>query len=252
MEFTVDAMIRGYHEYRQIWEAEDGEVLQCQRETGNRHDLYAVATVKNDVIVGHVPRLISSLCSIFIRRGGSITCTVTGRCRYSADLVQGGIEIPCKLTFITDSETEYNKTRKLVEDALSVKLSSSSKTSAGIKLGTQKDDADSSILNDDALIKIEDVDIQADQPPPSKKCKIDFEAVIMGEILTDVHINLAQTLLKSQFDQLNGLNNTLYQARKVTLTKDTVANKLQIIHCKARSHWIVATTVKCTPGTVKV
>ena len=74
----------------------------------------------------------------------------------------------------------------------------------------------------------------------------------MGEMLTDMHINLAQTLLKSQFDQLNGLNNTLYQARKVTLTKDTIANKLQIIHCKARSHWIVATTVKCTPGTVKV
>ena len=141
----------------------------------------------------------------------------------------------------------------MVEDALSVKLSSSSKTSAGIKLGTQKDDADSSILNndadssilnDDALIKIEDVDMQADQPPSSK---IDFETVIMGEMLTDVHINLAQTLLKSQFDQLNGLNNTLYQARKVTLTKDTVANKLS-----ARSHWIVATTVKCTPGTVKV
>ena len=71
-------------------------------------------------------------------------------------------------------------------------------------------------------------------------------------MLTDVHIILAQTLLKSQFDQLNGLNNTLYQARKVTLTKDTVANKLQIFHCKARSHWIVATTVKCTPDTVMV
>ena len=49
--------------------------------------------------------------------------------------------------------------------------------------------------------------MQADQPPSSKKCKIDFEAVIMGEMLTDVRINLAQTLLKSQFDLLNGLNN---------------------------------------------
>ena len=91
MEFTVDAMIREYQEYNQIWEAEDGEVLQCQRETGNRHDLYAVATVKNDVVVGHVPRIILSLCSIFIRHGGSITCTVTAGCRYSADLVQGDV-----------------------------------------------------------------------------------------------------------------------------------------------------------------
>lgn len=94
--------------------------------------------------------------------------------------------------------------------------------------------------------------MQADQPPPSKKCKIDLEAVIMGEMLTDVHINLAQSLLKRQFDKLNGLNNTLYQARKVTWTKAAVANKLQIIHCKGRNHWIVATTVNCTPGIVKV
>ena len=38
------------------------------------------------------------------------------------------------------------------------------------------DDADLSILNDDALTKIEDVDMQADQPPPSKICNIKFEA----------------------------------------------------------------------------
>ena len=63
-QFTVDAMVRGYHEYKEIWEAEDGEVLRCQREAGNRHDLYAVATVKNDAVVGHVPRKISSLYSI--------------------------------------------------------------------------------------------------------------------------------------------------------------------------------------------
>ena len=121
-EFTVDSMIRGYHEYQEIWEAEDGEVLLCKREIGNRHDLYAVATVKDDVVVGHVPRRISLVCAIFIRRGGCITCRVTERRRYSADLVQGGMEIPCKLTFSTASETEYMKTRKLVNEALSVKL----------------------------------------------------------------------------------------------------------------------------------
>ena len=34
------------------------------------------------------------------------------------------MEIPYKLTFMTASETEYMKTRKLVNDALSVELSS--------------------------------------------------------------------------------------------------------------------------------
>ena len=89
-EFTVDAMIRGYYEHQQIWKAEDGEVLLCQREKGNDHDLYAVATVKDDVVVGHVPHRISLVCSNFIQRGRCITFTVTGRCPYSADLLQGG------------------------------------------------------------------------------------------------------------------------------------------------------------------
>ena len=43
----------------------------------------------NDIVVGHMPCKISSVCSIFIRHGGCITCTVTGRCQYLADLVQG-------------------------------------------------------------------------------------------------------------------------------------------------------------------
>ena len=64
-QFTVDAMVCWYNEYQQICEAEDGEVLQCRWETGNRYDFYAVQTVKNDAIGG---------CSIFMQHGESITC----------------------------------------------------------------------------------------------------------------------------------------------------------------------------------
>ena len=59
-----------------------------------------VAVVKANITVGHVPRKISSVCSIFLRRGGSITCQVTGRRRFSEDLSQGGLEIPCVLKLI--------------------------------------------------------------------------------------------------------------------------------------------------------
>ena len=38
--FEVEAMVRGYHKYKDIWEAEFGEQLPCQRETGNPHDLF--------------------------------------------------------------------------------------------------------------------------------------------------------------------------------------------------------------------
>ena len=62
-------------------------------------DSFADAVKKNSDTVGHVPRRISSVCSMFLRRGGSIHCRVTAYRRYSADLTQGGLEIPCLLTF---------------------------------------------------------------------------------------------------------------------------------------------------------
>ena len=68
---VVEAMIRGYHEYRSIWEAEIGENLTCIREPGNP---YAVAVTKpeSSTIVAHAPRKISAVCSLFLRKGGSI------------------------------------------------------------------------------------------------------------------------------------------------------------------------------------
>lgn len=64
--FTTDSVIRGYHEYKNIWEAAFGECLQCQRERSNGHDPYAVAVVKDDNVVGHVPRKLSAICAMFL------------------------------------------------------------------------------------------------------------------------------------------------------------------------------------------
>ena len=98
-EFSRVSNIRGYHVYKDVWEAAIGEVLVCEREPRNAEDRYAVAVKKDGTIVGHLPRNLSRVCSLFIRRGGMIQCTVTGRRRYSADLPQGGLEIPCFLLF---------------------------------------------------------------------------------------------------------------------------------------------------------
>ena len=49
----------------------------------------------------------------FLRRGGSITSQVNGHRRYSSDLPQGGLEIPCVLTFSAKSYNESDKARKL-------------------------------------------------------------------------------------------------------------------------------------------
>ena len=44
--------------------------------------------------IGHVPRYMSTACSSFMRRGGSVYCTITERRRYSRDFPQGGMEVP--------------------------------------------------------------------------------------------------------------------------------------------------------------
>ena len=46
-EFTVSAMVRGYHVYQGVWEVCIGEILPCIREVGNRHDPYAIAVKKD-------------------------------------------------------------------------------------------------------------------------------------------------------------------------------------------------------------
>jgi len=85
MEVVVESCVRGYHIYQEIWTPVIGEHLNCKRERDNTEDRYAVAVCKaEDVVVGHVPRTISCLCSAFIRRGGVIDYIVEGARRFSA------------------------------------------------------------------------------------------------------------------------------------------------------------------------
>ena len=69
------------------WTALAGAVLQCEQESGNSKDPYAVAIQNVGLTVGRVPRTISCLHSVFVRRGSSIVCTlsITG-----ASLIRAG------------------------------------------------------------------------------------------------------------------------------------------------------------------
>ena len=66
-----------------LWVAMIGEDLLCEREPFNVVDRYAVAVLKDDTIVGHIPKMISRFFSLFIARGGAIACTPIGGRRYS-------------------------------------------------------------------------------------------------------------------------------------------------------------------------
>ena len=92
--FEINCCVRGYHVYQRLWTSTVGEHLSCRREHTNENDRYAVAVMKDDTVIGHVPRKFSRVCSLFLRRGGNIICVVTGTWRYSVDLPQGGLEIP--------------------------------------------------------------------------------------------------------------------------------------------------------------
>ena len=123
--FTFESMIRGYHEYQLIWGVPGvGEELNCYCELRNSHDPYAVAVKKwiggERRVVGHLPRIISAICLLFIRRGGSILCTVSGSRRYFSDLPQGGLEIPAKVMLTATTKEEATKAKKLIESTLCI------------------------------------------------------------------------------------------------------------------------------------
>ena len=75
-----------------------GEMLTCEREPDNASDRYAVAVKKGGTVVGHLPRKLTRVF-LFLRWGGTIDRSVSGHKWYSADLPQGGLEIPCSLIF---------------------------------------------------------------------------------------------------------------------------------------------------------
>ena len=121
--FCIDSVVQGYHKYKSVWDNPLGdENLPCEWETGYSHNPQAVAVKKmidgTLKVVRHVPRKISSICSLFSRRGGSIACRVTGHWQYSSDSPQGGLELPCILTFTMASAKEYSKTKKVFESTL--------------------------------------------------------------------------------------------------------------------------------------
>lgn len=119
----ADSCVRGFHVYSNIWTPFVGETLACEKEIGNPTDPYAVAIKKGSEVVGHVPRKSSAACSLFLLFGGTVCCKITdNKRRYSSDLPQGGLEIPCKFIFQGDTKS-VAKVRKLIQSVPPVNIS---------------------------------------------------------------------------------------------------------------------------------
>ena len=82
---AVNSMVQGYHEYKES-SSENNELI-CKCEVRNPYDTHAVAIKKSVAreyhTVGHIPKKFSSVCSIFIKHGCAIYCTVGGHRHYA-------------------------------------------------------------------------------------------------------------------------------------------------------------------------
>ena len=107
----VDSCVRGFHVYQDIWTSVTGERLSCETEESNKFDPYAVAIRKSANVTGHI----SAACSLFIQRGGTLSCIIVNtRREYSTNLPQGGLQIPCKFEFKCDDAELLSNIKKLL------------------------------------------------------------------------------------------------------------------------------------------
>ena len=99
--YEFPAAVRGYHHYKKFWNPEPQQVLNCYHEKNNAYDRYAIMTCeigKDEIPVGHLPMEISRETKFFIDRGGTVTAELTSEYCRRSPLIQGGLEIPCKIT----------------------------------------------------------------------------------------------------------------------------------------------------------
>ena len=87
---VVDSCIHGHHVLKDYWTPFINVVLVCIQENKNPHDPYAVAVKKASLVVGHVPRKIPAVCSLFLQTG-TITATVRNSYQYSSNLLQSSL-----------------------------------------------------------------------------------------------------------------------------------------------------------------
>ena len=143
-------------------------------------------------LVGHVPRTISTLCSMFLLRGGRIEYEVIGARRYSRDLPQGGLELPCILTFI-DISSKIEILKSLLDKA-PVPTSSSEEPPSKCEDCKDLVPVDAPMFIGTWLSRY-----------GYHLSLLDKEILNKGKMLNDMHINVTQASLKQQFPMIEGL-----------------------------------------------
>ena len=178
-------------------------------------------------VVGHVPRKISAICSIFLQKNRTIHCEVIRRRRYSQGIPQGGLEIPCCLTF--EGPRKYSdmlsskimRLRSTTDKPTSDDRKETKLTAIVERFGNAEDKPPSGTLEEnkqsEAITKVVDLTQESKQPKlccirEDREASISWEGdkntewvqifnltlkladktlLITGKELADIHINAA-------------------------------------------------------------
>ena len=68
-EWEIESCVHGYHIYQSVWTTTLDDEFICARNSFNSIDRYEVAVKNDDTAVGHLPKKISRICSLFLWRG---------------------------------------------------------------------------------------------------------------------------------------------------------------------------------------
>ena len=235
LEMELQSVVRGYHIYKTIWGATIGEILQCTTEPGNSSDSHAVAVTKDHTVVGHIPRKFSAVCALFITNGGSITCIPTATRKFSDDLPQGGLEIPCK--YIFEGDPKYINKVKMIFNILEVNLNMQFLSSDSANKPPHKRPRMTMNPKPDELEGGNWVTNAVNLTLRDKQFILNNE-----NELNDKHIDHGLDLLHNQFPHISGLKSTLLQQSSRMLPLLAGKDALQIIHSRG-NHWLVVSMI---------
>ena len=74
-----------------------------------------MAIIKVGTVIDNAQRHILAACNLLLGQGDTILCTVTGPQIFARDLPQGGLDVPCRLSFARTLNELMIKIKKLLK-----------------------------------------------------------------------------------------------------------------------------------------
>ena len=96
---TINSTICGFRYYRKYWSLKIVENLLCSHGRHNAFNIYSINTCKEDrETIIHLPCEFSHALKLLLERGAKISAVLMSPHYRQSHLVQGCMEIPCKVT----------------------------------------------------------------------------------------------------------------------------------------------------------